>query len=156
MPRMIQSIHLSEYQARVMLLAHQAQTPELAYAELGSQDPRIESNLLGARDTLAKIGLIEITDNSLAVTPKGEEVMRDEYLIDEGGEITQKGEEILQQGDDEMGSQEKGPQSDPLEDPQNTEMAPQTAGGEMETTPGDTGMPPMESLKWVNDLTKLK
>ena len=157
MPRIIQSIHLSDYQSRVMLLAHQAETPELAFSELGNQDPRIESNLLGARDTLAKIGLIEISDNAISVTPKGEEVMRDEYLIDETGQITQKGEEILQSEEGEMGPQEKEPGSDPMDSPSGSEMAPVGIGGEMETTPGDSGMPPMEGsiFKLINDLSKL-
>lgn len=156
MPRIIQSIHLSDYQARVMLLAHEAQTPELAFAELGNQDPRIESNLFGARETLAKLGLVELSDNSITVTPEGEKVMQDEYLIDETGAVTEKGEEILQaQSDEKEMPGEQGPTDMPPDMPmdQGADMAPTTAGGEMETTPG--GMGESSIFKMINDLSKL-
>lgn len=155
MPRVIQSIHLSDYQARVMLIAQQAQTPELAYTDLGSQDARIEPNMLGARDTLQKLELIEVGDNYISVTPKGEEVMKDEYLIDETGQPTEKGEEILQQHSDEEPPAQQGPTDDQLNTPQGTEMAPTTAGGEMQTDPGG-GFPTEGSIfRLVHDLSKL-
>ena len=154
MPRIIQSIHLSDYQARVMLLAYQAQTPELAFTELGNQDSRIESNLLGARDTLAKIGLIEISDNAINITPNGEKVMTDEYLVDETGEITEKGQEIIQQNSSEVLPGNDGQPSDnQMDSPQGSEMAPVGIGGEMETTPGGVGESSI--FKLINDLTKL-
>ncbi len=155
MPRILQSIHLSEYQARVMLIAQQAQSPELAFAELGNQDPRIETNLLGARDAMAKLGLLEVGENYVAVTPKGEEVMRDEFLIDEMGEVTEKGNEILQQHSDQQ--QQQGPPGEPpMSEPQGQEAAPVNMGGEMETTPGD-GFPSEGSIfRDVHDLSKLK
>ena len=155
MPRIIQQIHLSAYQARVMLIAHQAQSPELAFAQLGNEDPRIESNLLGARETLAKLGLLEVGENYVAVTPEGEEVMRDEFLIDEMGEVTEKGDEILQQHSDQQ--QQQGPPGEPpMSEPQGQEAAPVSMGGEMETTPG-AGFPAEGSIfRDVHDLSKLK
>ncbi len=156
MPRIIQNIHLSDYQARVMLIVQQAQTPELAFTELGSQDPRIEENLLGARDTLTKIGLIDAGPNALSVTEKGEEVMRDEYLIDESGQPTEKGNEILQSHSEEKTSDQMGPTDPQMPDQQGQEMAPATAGGEMETTPGGEFPAEGSILRDVNDLARLR
>ena len=156
MPRVIQSVHLSDYQARVMLIAHQAQTPELAFAELGSQEKTIEPNLLGARDTLAKIGLIEVGQNYISITPKGEEVMRDEYLIDDSGQVTERGNEILGQSVEDNHPAQGGPSDTPADNMAGTDMGPTTAGGEMETTPGETGMPMENSIfRQVHDLSKL-
>lgn len=155
MPRIIQSVHLSDYQARVMLIAHQAQTPELAYEELGSQDKRIEPNMLGARDTLAKIGLLEVGDNYIAVTPKGEEVMKDEYLIDEMGQPTERGEELLQQHSDEEPPAQQGPNDPQMDQQQGLDNAPVTSGGEQMTSPGD-GFPAEGSIfRQVHDLSRL-
>ena len=153
MPRIIQSIHLSDYQARVMLIVQQAPTPEVAYEELGNQDPRIEDNLLGARDAMAKIGLLELGPNAISVTEKGEEVMRDEYLIDESGQPTEKGNEILQAHSDEQ--PEPGPAGEAPPGPeQGAEQAPVAAGGEMETT---DQMPAESSIfRYVHDLAKLQ
>lgn len=158
MPRIIQSIHLSEYQARVMLVVQQAESPELAFVELGNQDPRIEQNLLGARDALSKIGLIEMTDSSLTVTEQGEQVMRDEFLIDESGQPTEKGNEILQRNTDEKPPEEQGPADTPPEDmgAGGGAMAPPSTGGEMETSQGD-GFPAEGSIfRHIHDLSKLK
>lgn len=156
MPRIIQSVHLSDYQARVMLMAHQAQTPELAFAEYGGVDERIRPNLLTARETLAKIGLLEIGQNSIAVTEKGMEVMKDEYLIDDMGEVTDKGHEILQTEEKEEPTPSDTP-GDEMNDmpPGGAEMANVSAGGEMETTPG-SGFPAEGSIfRHINDLAKI-
>jgi len=155
MPRIIQSIHLSDYQARVMLIAHQAQSPELAFVELGNQDPRIEDNLLGARENLTKLGLLDLGDNYVSVTPQGEEVMRDEFLIDETGEPTEKANEILQQHSDEQQQSERGPEDTAPTDTAGAEMAPTTTGGEMETTPGP-GFGEGSVFRDVHDLSKLR
>ena len=153
MPRIIQSIHLSDMQARVMLIVHQAPTPEVAFEELGAQDPRIEDNLLGARDNLARIGLLDVGPNALSVNEKGEEVMRDEYLIDESGQPTEKGNEILQAHSDEQ--PERGPTGDmPPGAEQGAEQAPVSAGGEMETT--DQFPAEGSIFRHVHDLSKLQ
>jgi hypothetical protein len=156
MPRIIQSIHLSEYQAHVMLIAFEAPTPELAFAEMGKQDKRIEPNLLGARDTLAKLGLITVDDRSITITPEGEKVMQDEYLVDEMGEISEKGQEILGRHTDEITppTQKTGPSDSDMGQAQAADMAPTSIGGEMETTPDNMGE--SSTLKLINDLIKLK
>ncbi len=158
MPRIIQSIHLSDYQAMFMLIVQQASTPELAFAELGKQDSEIEPNLQGAKETLAKLGLVEVGENTVTITPEGEEVMRDEYLIDEMGEVTEKGNELLQMHVDEPSPGEQGPtagsEDNVPNDATGMDMAPPTAGGEMETTPGGIGESSI--LKFVNDLSKLQ
>jgi hypothetical protein len=154
MPRVLQSIHLSDYQAQAMLIAFQAETPELAFAEMGQQDKRIESNLLSARDTLAKIGLLEIGENTIAVTPQGEEVMRDEYLINEIGDITEKGEELLQREEKEISPPaDQGPSDTDVNDQQGPDQAPIEFGGEAETT---NGIGESALIRTINDLAKLK
>lgn len=172
MPRILQSIHLSDYQALVMLLVKQAPSATLAFAELGEQDPRIESNLMGAKDALEDLNLIQMTNGNepsedpnvnatpnggeqgIIITPEGEKVMQDEYLIDEMGEITEKGQALLEPTVKEPTPADQGVTDAPMDMAQggSPDMAPTIAGGEMGETPG---MGESSILRLINDIVKL-
>ena len=153
MPR-VEIQQLSQYQARVLLIAHQAQSPELAFTDIGNQPEEIRDNLLGARQTLEKMGFIQMTENTITITPEGEQILQQEGLLDEMGQVTEQGQEILDAQSKEMGP--PGPSTGP-DSPTGAEQAPVAAGGEMETTPGDMGFPAEGSIfRQVNDLAKLQ
>ena len=151
--RVLHSIKLSQYQSKLLLMAKTAQTPEIAAEQISHEDQATRGNLIGAKESLLKLGLIEVTPNSVTVTQKGEEVMRDEFLIDDSGNPTaEKGEPLLKM------QQEKNPPQ-----PDATGQQPPAApgpgapegGGEMQTT-DDAGMPAEGSIfKMVHDLSRL-
>lgn len=101
--RVLQTVHLSDYQKKVLAIVKASATPQVAFEELQKQPPEEEQNIIGARDMLQKLGLVEIGPHSLEITPSGEKVMQDEYLVDEMGELTDEARKFL---DDASGNQE--------------------------------------------------
>lgn len=87
----ITNIHLSDTQKVVLTKIIASATPTTAHEAIS--DGR---NLVEARNLLAKLGLIQFDQGTAAVTPEGEEVMRDENLIDEMGQLTPDGEQYSQ------------------------------------------------------------
>jgi len=153
MPRILHSVNLSEIQSKLLLVVKIAETPEMAFEELSKQAPETSGNIAGARDVLIKLGMIEVTDNQVLVTSKGEEIMRDEYLIDEMGEPTEKGEALLQTGQKKVQPGPSGPTDNAEPGPTPGPMA--SGGGEAETSPGD-GFPAETSIfVQVHDLSKI-
>ena len=152
--RVLHSLKLSQYQSKLLLMAKTAQTPEIAAEQLSHEDEATRGNLVGAKQQLLKMGLIEATPNSITVTPKGVQVMKDEFLIDDSEQPTEeKGKPILDQ------AQQKEPTSPPPTPGQEAPAgpgpaAPEGGGGEMETS--DAGMPAEGSIfKMIHDLSKL-
>lgn len=70
-----------------MCKAKAAPTPQVAATEISRGQ-----NLLAARDMLVRLGLLSVGDNEAFVTPQGEEIMRNQNLIDETGELTPEGQ----------------------------------------------------------------
>lgn len=107
--RVLRTVHLSDFQKKVLAIIKASPTPQVAFEELQNQPPEEERNIVGARDMLQKLGLIEIGDHTLEITSKGENVMRDEYLVDEMGELTAEAQKYL---DDASGNQAAQDQQD--------------------------------------------
>lgn len=80
-------------QMKVLTIIKASPTPEVAAAEISTG-----SNLLAARDMLVKLGLISIEDNQARVTDKGEEIMKNQNLVDETGNLTPEGEKYAYDG----------------------------------------------------------
>lgn len=103
MARVIRTLHLSDFQKKVMVIIKSAPTPQVAFEELQKQPPDERNNIVGARNLLQKLGLINVGAGTLEITQEGEQVMADEYLIDEMGELTP---EALSLVDDASGNKE--------------------------------------------------
>jgi len=101
--RVLQTVHLSDFQKKVLTIIKSAPTPQVAQEELQNQPPEERNNIIGARDMLQKLGMIEVTQDALTITPAGEKVMQDEYLVDEMGELTDEARKFL---DDASGNDE--------------------------------------------------
>ena len=89
MTRIVTNLNLTKSQAEVLVKIHQASTPHLAKSETESSEKAI-----AASGTLLDIGAIDITPESAEVLPAGERIMRDEGLIDDGGELTKTAEQL--------------------------------------------------------------
>lgn len=91
MARILTTIHLSDIQKEVMAKVKTAPTEQVAWEEISNTASEIDQNFAAARDMLGDLGLLTIGDGELSVTDKGEEVMKDENLVDEMGELTDEG-----------------------------------------------------------------
>lgn len=80
----------TRHQKEVLAKIRGAATPETAAANV-SQD----AHLVAARDLLVKLGLIEVQDGQASITPRGEEVMRNQNLIDETGQLTPEAQQMV-------------------------------------------------------------
>lgn len=110
--RVLKTIHLSDFQKKVLVVVHAAQTPQVAFEELRKQAAEDQGNINTARDMLEKLGLLEVGQDQVTVTPQGEQVMQDEYLIDEMGELTEEAQKYLE---DASGNQDAEMQQPPPE-----------------------------------------
>ena len=85
------TIRLSDVQKMVMTKIIGSATPETAHEEIS--DGR---NLVAARNILGKLGLIEFTEGTAAVSAEGKKVMKDENLIDDSEQLTSDGQQYSQ------------------------------------------------------------
>lgn len=53
------------------------------------------ANLVGARNTLMNLAAIEFTDASAKLTPTGEQLAKDQNIIDDSGQLTDEGNKLL-------------------------------------------------------------
>lgn len=81
-------------QKTVLCKTKAAPTPQVAAREISRGQ-----NLLAARDMLVRLGLLTVEDNEANVTAEGEEVMRNQNLLDENGELTPEGAKLAGVGE---------------------------------------------------------
>lgn len=145
--RVLQTVHLSDFQKKVLVIVKAAPTPQVAFEELQNQPPEERNNITGARDMLQKLGMLEVGPNSLEITESGEKVMQDEYLVDEMGELTDEAQKFL---DDASGNQDAEVQADDMgmEEPAGEEM---DLGG-MEEDPN--AFESLELFRFIHDQSK--
>ena len=85
--RIVPVIRPTQNQKSVLAKIKAAATPKTAAADISKT-----SNLTAARDMLEKMGLITISqEEGAVVTDEGEQVMIDQNLVDESGELTDEG-----------------------------------------------------------------
>ena len=124
MANTLTSIRLSETQKTLMCQIVAAPTEELAYE--ASEDG---TNIVAARDQLEQLGLIEWEEGSASITDNGMEVLKDEALIDDMGELSEEGSKYAY-GEGGDPNQQQSPavdDSDPLgmNDMEGGEVSPQ-------------------------------
>lgn len=91
MARILTTIHLSDIQKEVLAKVKASPTSQVAWEEVTNAAHDVDQNFAAARDVLGNLGLLEVGDGTLEVTNKGEDVMRDENLTDDMGELTDEG-----------------------------------------------------------------
>jgi len=52
-----------------------------------------DRNIVANRDVLVKLGMMQVGDNEAQITEKGQEALRNEALVDGGGNLTPDGEQ---------------------------------------------------------------
>lgn len=145
MARILTTIHLSDLQKEVLSKVMAAPNAHVAWSELLDSAESIDDNIAAARDVLGNLGLLKVGDGVLEVTDKGIEVMTDENLIDETGQLTELGRQLAQIDRDQP--QQPGTQySTP---PGDTADVPPPPGGNEEL-----GGLPMESLSLLRTINE--
>lgn len=124
--RVLTTVRLSETQKIVMVRVVSADNPHVAYESLNEG-----RNLVAASKELTQLGLLEIMQGEANITDKGTQVLTNEGLVDEMGELTEEGQKYAT----EKGPSEKGKDTQP---PQPTEQgAEQPPMGDMGASGGD-------------------
>lgn len=138
MARVLTTLHLSDVQKEVLAKVKAAPTPHVAWSDVIAADRYWDGNFASARDTLGNLGLLEVGDGELELTDKGTEVMKDENLVDETGELSQQGKELAS--------------IDREAKPEQPEAMPN--GAEPDVMAQDDAEFPMESLKLIRQINE--
>ena len=95
MTQLLRSLRLTTNMQKVMAKILAAPTPAAAAAEISKGQ-----NLVAARDILMKIGLITYKEqpDEATVTDQGQQVLRDENITDESGQLTDQGQQLAYDG----------------------------------------------------------
>ena len=154
--RRLTTIHLTDNQKQVLAQITAAATPTLAHERASAG-----RNIIGARDILVDLKLIELTTNSALVTDIGKKVMQDENLIDDTGELTNDGNKFANMGSDQEQPSQQPSTDAPMdpsqgEDQMGGDAEPGGLGGS-EQPSGNSGEPSLdlESIKMIHQFQKL-
>jgi hypothetical protein len=85
--QILSNIHLSDNQKIVMTKIIAAGSPQIAYETVSTGQ-----NIIVARDTLIKLGLLQLAESTVEITEDGMTIMRDANLLDEGDQLTEEGQ----------------------------------------------------------------
>jgi hypothetical protein len=141
--RVLTNVRLSETQKIVMTRIVAADNPHVAYE--GVNEGR---NLVSSAKELVQIGLIELFQGQANITDKGNQVLQNEGLTDESGELTEQGDQYASQ----KGPSEKGKDAEPPE-PTETGAPQEPAAGQedMGMEDGEDEMQ-MNSFSLISDM----
>lgn len=140
--RILTTIHLNDIQKEVLAKTKAAPTPQVAFEEIAGKPERIDDNFASARDALVDLGLLTQGEGALEVTDEGLEVMKDENIVDDMGNFTEEGDELVgrERGKEPAVTQQGG-----------EEGAGMTPGLPAEPQAGGTGFP-MEGLELIREM----
>lgn len=89
---------LTSTQQEVIATISASATPVAAYdATSGSQ------NLLNARKALETLGAVSISGNGVELTQRGQQYALDYDIVDETGELTENGQELVSNAEEDKG-----------------------------------------------------
>ena len=141
--RILTNIHLGDYQKRVLAKIVAANDEHDAYDDVSIGD----INMIAARDTLERIGMIDIDTRAevVSVTEQGMEAMKKENLVDDMGQLTDEAQDYIYDEDDQAAPQPGvAPGADQQPGQQPGGMGQQDMGGQ--GAPPDLDLGPMESI----------
>jgi len=100
--RVLNTINLTMNMKRVMAKIIASPTPKLA-----SQQVSTNQSMIVARDQLIRLGFINYNPNAASMTDQGKQVMSNEALTDESGQLTPDGEQLAHSDVDGNPEQDK-------------------------------------------------
>lgn len=90
--KLLESINLNHHQRYILLQVKISETPTLAFEQTNKSEADVKS-----REILRRYGYLLLGDNMVKLTEKGEESLIRYGLVDETGEVTDMGNELLTQ-----------------------------------------------------------
>lgn len=81
------SVNLTNAQMGVLISIKISPTPEVAYESTNGSDKAVY-----ARNSLRTLGLVQVGDNRVVLTQYGEQVLLNYNLVDDTGQMTDRGE----------------------------------------------------------------
>jgi hypothetical protein len=147
--QILTNIHLGDFQKKVLAKIVAANDEHDAYDDVSIGD----INMIAARDTLEKIGMIDVdqAEEVVSVTSQGMEAMKKENLVDDMGQLTDEAQNYIYDDEDQQAA-EPQPGVAPGAEPQQGmggqpgAMGQQDMGGQGGGPNLDFGGPPMESI----------
>jgi hypothetical protein len=139
MTQILTTIHLSDIQKELLAKVKAAPNSIVAHELISNTADNVDDNFVKAKETLKQLGIVKEIGNSIEITEKGLEVLTDENIIDESGELTEFGRQLADIDRNEISSQQPNQQQNDMG---------------MEDPMGDGELPPMESfslLKSINN-----
>lgn len=94
MTRILTTLHLSTIQKQVLAKVKAAANPKMAWEEIIKVSNEFDRNFATARDVLGNLGVLEVGDGELTITPKGEQAMVSANITDETGQLTDEGQQL--------------------------------------------------------------
>ena len=90
--QLVESITLNHHQRYILLQIKLASTPTLAFEQVNKSEADVK-----ATEMLRRVGLIRISEerNTAELSETGERAVVEYGLVDETGEVTEIGEELL-------------------------------------------------------------
>lgn len=95
--------------------------PTRAAAEISTN-----SNLIAARNMLMKLNIITYSDTSAALTDQGQQIARDQNIVDDSGTLTDEGNQLANTSTDKGGEQTNS--TPPSSTPDQIDIAPPMEG----------------------------
>lgn len=131
---LLSTLRPTQNQLRVIAtIAASKEFPARAAAEISNDE-----NLVAARNLLMKLDVITFTDNSAELTDKGEQLAREQNIIDDSGQLTDEGNKLISTSTEKNGNSENN--EPPTQEPE----LPITGGpGELSSLPGMEGFSPL-------------
>lgn len=84
------AVILTNTQKAVLGIAFNSPTPEVAFEQANGTPA-----LITARNILERLGLVNATNNTLVLTPSGQQAVVNNNIADESGAITPEGEALI-------------------------------------------------------------
>lgn len=84
------TVNLTNTQQAVLIIIRTSPTPEVAYEATNGQGQSV-----AARNSLRSLGLVKVGGNKAIVTANGAQALINYNLVDESGQITESGTDIL-------------------------------------------------------------
>jgi hypothetical protein len=89
-----ENVSLSHHQRYVLLQIKLSDTPTLAFERINQSEADIQS-----RDLLHRLGFIRLSESQAELTNSGERAVTQYGLVDDTGEVTEIGQELLDEYD---------------------------------------------------------
>ena len=142
--RILTNIRLTDHQKAVLTRVKIAQSPRIA-----TDNTKKNTSMDAAREQMIRLGLIAFDGTNTTITPQGEQLLKDESLIDDMGELTPDGQEAAYDDKDQpQAGQDQPPQDDQMG--MDGEQPPAAGGQDMSIPPSLQG----ESFSLIRSLGK--